>query len=179
MGCDIHVTLQHRNKNNQWEDADFYRPLGNDQFERVQVYIWRNYPFFGLLAGVRSYIEPIDYPRGIPHDAPDWYKKEYSTENYYHSHTYYTLNELIDYLNKQETNPTVLKPIMDENGRILRVGDQVLYTQLQPEEDEDEDFDQAILALKELVQRCKWRLEDIEYFNENPSNLRLLICFDS
>ena len=176
MGCDIHVTLQHRNKDNQWEDADFYKSLPTRQFERVPIYDWRNYPLFGLLAGVRSSIEPIDYPRGIPDDAPDWYEKVYSTRDY-HSHTYYTLNELIDYLNSIK-NPTTLKPIVDDNGRVLRIGDQVLYTQTQQEE-EDEDFDCAVHTLEELVQRCKWRLEDVSYSIDNPSDFRLLICFDN
>jgi hypothetical protein len=63
-------------------------------------YTDRNYGFFELLAGVRSRgdVEPICEPKGIPKDASHGYLhhvEDWDCDG--HSHSYFTLKELLDY----------------------------------------------------------------------------------
>lgn len=61
MGCDIHVALEGRPSGEKT-----WWPLATD------VYIMRNYPLFGALAGVRNTtIEPVSAPRGLPQDITE------------------------------------------------------------------------------------------------------------
>lgn len=67
MGCDIHAALEGRpsGETTWW-------PLA------IDVYIMRNYPLFGALAGVRSTtIEPVAAPRGLPQDTTEQAQRFY------------------------------------------------------------------------------------------------------
>lgn len=115
MGCDIHSFAEAK-KNGKWErNEDPIFAEGSEPFG------WRSYGLFGFLADVRNYsqITPISETRGLPSDS-EWLNSEarhqgprsYWTEtpvmietNYddihhdmnYHSHSYLTLKELLDF----------------------------------------------------------------------------------
>lgn len=114
MGCDIHVFSEYRelryNYNNnreviigdKWISADFYQKIFNKETEEFEyilkhLYTNRDYNLFGRLAGVRNRnIEPISLPRGIPEDSCDLIKKAAKDFEYYHTPSYFTLQELTD-----------------------------------------------------------------------------------
>ena len=97
MGCDIHIFLERKNNDNCWLDSMIYK---NDnryghKFMPLSDYP-RNYTLFATLAGVRG-DEPIAYPKGIPEDCSPEYKKlcdDWDGDG--HSHSYFTLSELLD-----------------------------------------------------------------------------------
>lgn len=117
MGADIHLfTEVKRNINNieRWVNSDYweinpYHRYGYEsdkQYERplshVSIYKGRNYELFGILADVRGRGNPImSDPRGLPEDVSDVVKEESDRwEGDGHSHSYFTLRELVEYLEK-------------------------------------------------------------------------------
>lgn len=118
MGCDIHVCCEYRNfSENKWINCDHFRlnPYfkndSEDDGERivevVPIYGDRNYALFTTLAGVRNYSgnAPISEVRGLPNDIHPLTKglaDIWGCDG--HSHSYYTLKELMDYM---DTSPTV------------------------------------------------------------------------
>ena len=96
----------------KWVTADKWSFDNSDPeypyWNNMGLYSSRNYFVFTVLANVRGdYVEPIDYPRGIPNDASSSYK--YMCEQWEgdaHSHSYFTLEELLntdwDYYTKGE-----------------------------------------------------------------------------
>lgn len=113
MGCDIHVfteeKLNYGNKKGEWFNCDHYKKniyFGTDEYEQeyqvIPIYDNRNYTLFSILANIRNYgnNEPISEPKGLPQDCC----KEIREENERwgcdgHSHSYFTLKELIDWKN--------------------------------------------------------------------------------
>lgn len=124
MGCDIHFFVEKFTSSNQyegprnlsedrntkieeiidgkpvterWVSADTWE-FSDGEWSNTERYWERNYYLFSLLADVRnSGEEPIDYPRGIPNDASSGYL--YKCERWSgdaHSHSYFTLQELLD-----------------------------------------------------------------------------------
>lgn len=96
MGCDIHIFLERKNNKNRWVDSMIY---GNDVYgeglKPLSDY-WRDYTLFATLAGVRG-DNPIEVPKGIPEDCSPEYRKlceDWGDDG--HSHSYFTLRELID-----------------------------------------------------------------------------------
>ena len=72
---------------------DFNAPFTNQPFRQ------RNYVLFSLLADVRNdgSIDPFDEPRGVPDDVSSagyTFMHSYGVDG--HSHTWYTLQELLD-----------------------------------------------------------------------------------
>lgn len=104
MGCDIHLWYE-RKTNDSWQDVSV--PV--DEWKAGPL-DHRSYATFGFLADVRNYsaITPICEPRGWPtdfkHTKPDreeydpWYRDD---EGYmfdeYHSHSWLSIKELLDY----------------------------------------------------------------------------------
>lgn len=86
----------------------------NEKFT-YEPYNNRNYDLFAILANVRNGsgfagvdtgdgFKPIDLPRGVPKDASSFYKKlvkKWSGDG--HSHSYFTLQELLDFDWKGQT----------------------------------------------------------------------------
>ena len=69
MGCDIHGFVQRKIKENEWLDI-------------CEIAIGRNYPTFGILAGVRNYsYDPISCNRGAP-EGVEIIDDEYELNNY-------------------------------------------------------------------------------------------------
>ncbi len=82
MGCDIHGWVEY-NWGANWE------PMLN-----AESVLSRNYDTFGLLFGVRNYVnfKSIAPERGIPKDVSDFVKKD-SLDGDSHSHSFITLEE--------------------------------------------------------------------------------------
>jgi hypothetical protein len=102
MGCDIHLHVEIKKKEHEWQMATKELTLHDWREKAVLDQPWysdRNYALFGILAGVRSNdIEPIAQPRGIPDDVSyevDKEKSGYGVDG--HSHSYLTLAELLAY----------------------------------------------------------------------------------
>lgn len=112
MGCDIHMHLEYK-KNGRWWCGDYYRvnpyyyEKGNNEPKYTKV-SWcedRNYGLFATLANVRNYSDNdyIDEPRGLPDDITK--EVEEDSDDWGidgHSHSYFTLRELIEY---RDTHP--------------------------------------------------------------------------
>lgn len=98
MGCDIHVFCERYNKESKrWENLSLYKKNEGGTFKEVNVYDGRDYQLFGLLAGVRSIINPFVIPRGIPDDLSCEVSKKYGDGEYYHTSTWYDYCELNAY----------------------------------------------------------------------------------
>lgn len=105
MGCDIHVHVEHK-VNGIWSKVpDTLGPVNpwydstRSQTNINQPNIWdldRNYALFGVLAGVRSNINPILAPRGIPQDLSQEVFDSYQAwGGDCHTPSYYLLSELL------------------------------------------------------------------------------------
>lgn len=83
MGCDIHPFIEVRDKQTGlWV-----------MLERPDSH--RNYAWFGVIAGVRSYEAPkISEPKGIPDDSSIVCARMLDDNQDLHSHSYLTLAEL-------------------------------------------------------------------------------------
>jgi hypothetical protein len=131
MGCDIHLVVERRNGNGQWERVlpppEAYDPwlkeqaekkAGKDSYYSNRVrYVWygdRNYNLFAILADVRNDFDfkPIAGPRGLPDDLSaevvkltDPSDDDDSNDVWLgdHSHSCLTVQELLDYNWDQET----------------------------------------------------------------------------
>lgn len=101
MGCDIHAFLEYKNNDGVWEDANIFEFDNYDQaFQIMDVYDGRDYELFAVLANVRNDNgnRPISEPRGVPDDVSGNIKEEIKKWDCDgHSHSYYTLRELLDY----------------------------------------------------------------------------------
>jgi hypothetical protein len=109
----------------KWEAEDYGG--GNMHWSNYpSFYRGRNYTLFAKLAGVRSWHgdSAICPPRGIPDDASDAYiyiTKQWEGDG--HSHSYFTLKELLDedwseFENFQETLKEMSK--LDDNPENIR-----------------------------------------------------------
>lgn len=110
MGCDIHIHVEYKrdiNGETKWICGDYftknpYYGVWDDEPEYALVDFcrYRNYDRFATLANVRNYGNTpyIDDPRGLPEDVTrDVYKASERWGEDGHSHSYFTLKELIDY----------------------------------------------------------------------------------
>ncbi|MCK4827413.1 hypothetical protein KA005_67400 [bacterium] len=87
MGCDIHGFLEVRNRDGIWKVKD---KIPGD----------RNYDWFGVLAGVRNYVNtiPIAESRGVPIDASIKARKRIdSWDMDGHSHSWLTLKDFSEH----------------------------------------------------------------------------------
>lgn len=103
MGTDIHVNMEIR-VDGKWENV-FKDAKHFDVLNRVFLNIGRNYDLFAMLADVRNGVgfagittgsgfEPIFEPRGLP---DDWDRPSDDCWLGDHSHTWFTLEELLEY----------------------------------------------------------------------------------
>lgn len=107
MGCDIHLMTEVK-RNGAWESADSWN-MEDDTIWPDSIYKGRNYDMFAVLADVRNGVgfagrytgsgfKPIAAPRGAPEDASSEVKAYTdSWEADGHSHSYFTLAELLAY----------------------------------------------------------------------------------
>ena len=133
MGCDIHTIAEVRNnKTGKWEKVGDYFSLNDSdkEFYRKEKtdspFNWRSYVLYGFLADVRnySYCEPISKPKGLPDDSEflnkkihDDYLGEFTMkqnllDDTYHSFSYLTLKELLDFdYDKEFWNRRITKEV--------------------------------------------------------------------
>lgn len=110
MGCDIHIHVEYKktvNDQSRWVCGDYFKvnPYfgefpNEDPFSLVGFCNGRNYSRFATLANVRNYGDTpyIDDPRGLPDDITKEVKEDAeSWGDDGHSHSYFTLKELIDF----------------------------------------------------------------------------------
>lgn len=116
MGADIHFYVEKRTPGGAWFTCDAWeRNTYSDDPDALHVpyekafYSDRNYDLFAILADVRNGygfagcdtgdgFEPIDMPRGVPEDADPRYKmmvQSWGGDG--HSHSYFTVAELLAY----------------------------------------------------------------------------------
>lgn len=127
MGCDIHMYVEYKinsKDNSTWRCGDYFKvydPLSEiPTMKRIELYGDRNYSLFAVLADVRNYdlVEYIAEPKGLPDDATEYVKQEYSNwGSDAHSCSYFTLQELIDYHNEHDQRDflghDILKPLIN------------------------------------------------------------------
>jgi len=114
MGCDIHMMVEKR-IDGEWTEIDpgrepcwwcsdpgtkgtgtkdsccWCRGSGD---QRREWFDGRNYPLFGILAGVRDYsVDPISEPRGLPDDL----SSGTGLSGADHSYSWFSLREILDY----------------------------------------------------------------------------------
>lgn len=105
MGCDIHDYCEVKFSIG-WEMLDsVFDNLYYKNGKCEHPYGRRNYSLFGMLADVRSeIIPPLSQPKGVPSDASKEYLNIVDHWNGDgHSHSYFTLQELLDYQFYNET----------------------------------------------------------------------------
>lgn len=103
MGCDIHLFAEVR-RNGKWAQVQ-HAPSGSVDDDPIEgygdtFYSGRSYDLFTLLADVRTrpHITPISPPRGTPEDvSPSIASIVEQWDGDGHSHSYFTLNELMTY----------------------------------------------------------------------------------
>lgn len=117
MGTDIHLYTEvkkHINGKEMWVNCDLweinpYYRYGDDEDKKydrelslVSLFGDRNYQVFGILADVRGTGNPIiSEPKGLPNDVSDIVKEESDNwDSDGHSHSYLTLREMVEYLEK-------------------------------------------------------------------------------
>ena len=106
MGCDSHPCIEKKQKNG-WVVIDdksrHWAAMRKNDFNQsvrpriINVLGNRNYTLFAVLADVRNDgIRPLFAGRGLPNDCSNTTKKEIPLDSDYHSHTYFTVQELMD-----------------------------------------------------------------------------------
>ncbi len=132
MGCDIHIYVEkkhvhYKTKKPVWINADkwtvnpdnaLYQEEGANRFHidyHDAIYSGRNYDLFSILADVRNGygfagcdtgdgFNPIAMPKGLPDDVSPEVKElsdDWGCDG--HSHSFFTLKELLDYNWQQAT----------------------------------------------------------------------------
>lgn len=121
MGCDIHLYVERKNDSGTWESADKWTEEKYDDEVHVDVdyedrfYTGRNYNLFAILADVRNGrgfagirtgdgFNPIHELRGLPEDVSENVSKasdQWGRDG--HSHSWATIQELLEYDWTQET----------------------------------------------------------------------------
>lgn len=116
MGCDIHPCIEIQNDNGEWEHHDskteWWEKMDHDPSltydtiharrpNYLNILSDRNYTLFAVLADVRNYgsvpITPLFANRDLPGDISDETEKDIGEEDQdLHSHTYFTVQELLD-----------------------------------------------------------------------------------
>ena len=216
MGCDIHIHVEYkkqiyigRDKNNepQYEekwlcgDSFYLNPhfgkfKNEEKYTRIDFCGDRNYSRFATLANVRNYGDTpyIDNPRGLPEDVTYEVKKECDEWDIDgHSHSFFTLKELIDYQknikplrHRGMISPEAQKKL-DENGTPPDMWCQwTSQTGWERREWETENnvLVPLIEALKqkadELYVISHWMWEnDFEKACERANNIRIVFWFDN
>lgn len=204
MGCDIHLFTEVKKTINgterwvnsdSWEINPYYR-YGTDEDRKYEreldhksIYSGRNYELFGILADVRGVGNPvISEPKGLPEDVSDVVKNEsdrWGSDG--HSHSYLTLRELVEYLEKNPkikydgfVNPEDAKKL-DETGETPNiwaggVNHELKWVHREWEEDS---------TVKYLVDKVRQKLQDVlwvrtEYQTpEHEEKIRIVFWFDN
>ena len=174
MGCDIHSFAEKINKQtNKWEKVGDAFTLDNYDKNRTgkdkgqHPFDWRSYSMFAFLANVRNYDHcvPISDPKGLPNDISDEVKEEYGEGWDYHSASFLTAKELLDFdYDKTFWNRRITKQISPNhwNGASLA-----------------EEGEGKIISYREnLGESFFIHLEDLKQLG-NPEDVRIVFWFDN
>lgn len=99
MGCDTHMHIE-RLEGETWKSLDTWVEDEDGDIRVKDVfYDTRNYDLFAILADVRNDgLEPLCSPLGLPTDvSPEVQKASDSWGGDGHSHSWHTVQELLDY----------------------------------------------------------------------------------
>ncbi len=187
MGCDIHIYTEVKktiNNQNKWVSSDYFK-MNNykyeDKFSVVEIFKYRNYSLFSVLANVRNYDNNkfISEPKGYPDDCCEFINGKFS---YWgedgHSHSYFTLKELLDF--QKENEKIKHSGMMSlENAKLVDSG-------LMPnswckatniESYVFREWSYKNEALDKLINSLKQRKED--FYINNDEDIRIVFWFDS
>jgi hypothetical protein len=106
MGCDSHPYIERKQKNG-WVVMDdkerYWAEMRKNEYDEsirsniINVLGNRDYTMFAVLADVRNNgIRSLFANRGMPKDAASKTKKAIPADSDYHSHTYFTVQELLN-----------------------------------------------------------------------------------
>ena len=178
MGCDIHLSLERKSRDGVWEDANLYTSSG----EMLEFYRGRDYELFGILADVRRphHLGSIDVLRGIPDDACKTTKEKFCDDEWYHSATHYTFQELRNSVLKYSVakrSGMVDKKTADRYHRMGEAPTSWCRSTSSPDYVELEWYDKSY-ALKHFVDAFDV-VVDMYYGTWEPENFRVVIAFDN
>lgn len=222
MGCDIHLVAEVRNMG-VWTPAQSIHTdeEGLSEVAGGELYEGRNYDLFAILADVRNGygfagirtgggFNPISDPRGIPEDChPNTRKYLESYGGDGHSHSYHTVQQLLEY---DWTQWTTLSGVLsaaefhkwnkwarrrgespdgwcgDVGGPGVQIVNEAEMVRALGNVDEDE----ISTALKGLYVRCEWEQRYYQCCSEflsqtmprlwalgKPEKVRILFFFDN
>lgn len=107
MGCDIHLFVEKKDADGNWEfvypDRELRKPDPEDEEDWGDDGHWivyRNYDLFSILAGVRSWdgVKPISAPKDLPEDVSLKMRDVHDRwSGDAHSASYLTLRELVEF----------------------------------------------------------------------------------
>jgi len=172
MGCDIH-SFAERKTNGKWEKVGEHFSLGEWEKEYYKKeksdspFDWRSYSMFAFLADVRNYdhCEPLSKPRGLPDDISDEVKDEYGEGWDYHSASFLTAKELLEFdYDKTFWNRRVTKQTSENFWNGASVAEEGEGTNVTYRENLGEFFFIHLNELKELG---------------NPDDVRIVFWFDN
>ncbi len=192
MGADIHIFAEVK-KDNKWKKlTDDIFPDGPDR-KTSHPFDWRSYGMFGFLADVRNYsnIPPLGDKKGLPDDS-EYLNSELQSPtgfNYgyvdngtaytvkesvekdldYHSKSYYTLKELVDFdYDKTFEDLRYTKTTKLLGGGIISNGAEVA-----------EPGHGSITTFREFLGEGFFEHIEILKTLESPENVRIIFWFDN
>jgi hypothetical protein len=202
MGADIHIFteryISHVKGDEKWVNIDhwtynpWYKEGKDDErmLDHISIYDGRDYELFGILANVRYTPDegPISEPRGLPDDVSNVTKKEsdiWGEDG--HSHTYFTLRELKDYIEK---NPMVNRSGMvspNESKKLDKgegtpdswagwVNDELGW--VYREWEDPTPLKKIVDKLNEKMKEEFWICDDLRH-PEKEEHIRIVFWFDS
>lgn len=189
MGCDIHVYCERYDREeNKWEALSLYSKKEDGAVQPVPIYTERDYDLFGILAGVRSYRDPLVYPRGLPDDLSPYVKtrwedgKDDNGKTYWHTPTWYDFcelsecHELLAEFDKKEKQAN--DKIRSLEKKLEELKDELDDDWEQIEVDEEDDWT-GVSSLGWLLRDVNKVLEAYGTYFCNPSDVRIVMWFDS
>jgi hypothetical protein len=205
MGCDIHIYTEARkyiNNTPTWANVDNWRynpyydkedPDGEEKMDIEPIYRGRDYSLFSILANVRNWDENnqfISEPRGLPEDVSKQTKAASDRwDSDGHSHSYFTLKELKDYV-KTMSKIKQCGLVSQKEAKLLDDGTSTPTTWCKgasPElnlvwrewEDEYNPLTKLIEAIDERKRNEFWIFRKEDDKGEKDGDIRIVFWFDN
>ncbi len=174
MGCDIHTAVEVKRSQDAalqvrgdkwvyisepmfpgWKEGTFTKEPFDD----------RDYGLFGFLADVRNYsaVPPLSPPRGLPDDVSDEVREMSDWQGGYHSHSWFTLKELLDFDYSQSSEDRRYTDEKGNGGATAEPGKGETTTYR-------EFFSETFFRDLEILNQC---------FGEKPEDVRVVFWFDN
>lgn len=153
MGCDIHFVTEVK-KEGKWEGVE----------EDLKILENRNYSTFAFLANVRNSFGTKGFePKGSPEDMSDEAKKLVEEWDDGHSHSYLTLQELID-KDKTDYCSVKCKILKDFYDKFIELGG-VIPEGMSIEEDKPQSIMDCFRFAVEETILVKWEAAEADTKN--------------